>query len=135
MEIGKWNFVNGIFIDELKCNPFRARLKYAFSLKTDEEVKAAEVLRADTLKMEDYNELDDIMGEKDKTVDKLNDDPKSKADQKTGMEEVKERLNQEDEEEEEKRPNSNSNKDQERDRSQVESKHEFGKDEDEEEDK
>ena len=51
-----------LFIDELKCTPFRTRLKYALQLKSDEDVKAAELLKAETLKDEDYNEFEEILG-------------------------------------------------------------------------
>mmetsp|Transcript_1868 Transcript_1868/g.1666 ORF Transcript_1868/g.1666 Transcript_1868/m.1666 type:complete len:147 (+) Transcript_1868:307-747(+) len=78
--------------------------------------------------MEDYNEFEEILGEKDKTVDKLNEGNKSRGDMKTGMGEVKEKL-QEDSDEEEKKY-SKGNEPKEDNKSHLESKHEFGKDND-----
>ena len=54
---------NKEFLDirELKVTPFRTRLLYAFPLKSDEEVKVAENLRAETLKIDDYKDLEDML--------------------------------------------------------------------------
>jgi len=88
-------------IDELKWTPFRTRLLNAFPLKTDDEVRAAQELRAETLKLEDYKDLEEMLKDKDKAGDVKN----SKDDMATGMEEARRRANLD--EEDEKRDASN----------------------------
>lgn len=83
--------------------------------------------------MEDYNELEDILGDKDKTDDKIKGDDKNRnnsrlADMATGMDGLKKEDNKDEEDdEEEKRPSKNLDKSAER--SVLESRHGFGRDE------
>jgi Ca2+-binding EF-hand superfamily protein len=106
---------------------------YAFPLKSDEEVRSADVLRAETLKMEDYDEVENIMGDKDKTDDKINgrnskSGKSNDPNMATGLlgEKKEDRKDEEDDDEEEKRANKNDRSEA---RSVMESKNDFRKNE------
>lgn len=82
-------------------------------MKSDEEVKAAEVLRAETLKADDLKDLDQILGD-----DKSKEEKKgniTKDEMMTGMDDIKRRALEEVDEEEEKKENRKESSKDERD--------------------
>lgn len=74
---------------------------YAFPLKTDDEVRAAEDLRAETLKLDDYKDLEDMLGGKTEEI------KNSRDDLVTGMDEARRKALNDEEEDEKKQDNSN----------------------------